>query len=447
MGKSIVSLDAELSVIGCILVDFESTMKTVCEILRPEHFADSILAETYALAYKRYCESARDLSIVTAVEHLKGDFPVSDCKERLAKAMEITVSTSVASEHANVVKNHYKARECQKLLTNALGSLPDTVHIDQNIEMIADKLGEIIREKEKNRLQSIREPIVDAYIGAYQAIGDDGRVDTGFSELDKYLDGIFPSDLAILGARPGVGKSAVALQIAQHVTRKTGKVVAFYSLEMSIQQLCQRMLAANSGVLLRDIQNHKAPANESSNLCKIAEAIQKMFKILINENGDTTVTDIRRDCQKIKNLGLIVIDYIQLMNTTERFYNRNDAVGSISRGLKVLAKDLDVPILALSQLNREKSDNEKPSLSDLRESGSLEQDATAVIALWNNEEEGYINATILKNRHGRAGNSAVLHFEKSIMQVKQSAKPYIEPEKKKRRIRAQEDTDEDQIQF
>ena len=160
MGRSIVSLDAELSVIGCILVDFESTMKTVCEILRPEHFADSILAETYALAYKRYCESARDLSIVTAVEHLKGDFPVSDCKERLAKAMEITVSTSVASEHANVVKNHYKARECQKLLTNALGSLPDTVHIDQNIEMIADKLGEIIREKEKNRLQSIREPIV-----------------------------------------------------------------------------------------------------------------------------------------------------------------------------------------------------------------------------------------------------------------------------------------------
>ena len=253
--------------------------------------------------------------------------------------------------------------------------------------------------------------------------------------------------MAILGARPGVGKSAVALQIAQHVARKTGKVVAFYSLEMSIQQLCQRMLAANSGVSLRDIQNHKAPANEASNLCKIAEAIQKMFKILINENGDTTVTDIRRDCQKIKNLGLIVIDYIQLMNTTERFYNRNDAVGSISRGLKVLAKDLDVPILALSQLNREKSDNEKPSLSDLRESGSLEQDATAVIALWNNEEEGYINATILKNRHGRAGNSAVLHFEKSIMQVKQSAKPYIEPEKKKRRIRAQEDTDEDQIQF
>lgn len=430
--NTIVNPDAELGLIGCILVDFEPAMEQVSEGIRSEYFSNPVLEAAYQLAEERFQRGQKELDTVSLMEGLKGRFSEDQVKPLLIQALERAPSAQLCREYADAVQASYKARECQRLYLDGLGAIKDTGHIEAHMEATADKLDKLLNDRRKSRLIPMKESILDTYQKAFEDRRKD-RIDTGFLELDVFLDGLFPSDFAILAARPGVGKSVMALTIARNVAQKTGKTVAYYSLEMSREQLNQRLLSAASQIPLREIKNHRVPKEEAQKFAAAADQLSRL-PIEINDDAAVTVEDIRRDCRRVKNLGLIIVDYVQLMTPKGRFATRNDAVGSISRALRVLAMDLNVPVLALSQMNRESECYEKPRLSDLRESGSLEQDATTVMAMWKQEEPGLINVSILKNRNGETGKTSVLSFTGATMTMRQAQMGYEEPKRRGKRF-------------
>ncbi|MGI5958992.1 MAG: replicative DNA helicase [Massiliimalia sp.] len=428
----IINPDAELGLIGCILVDFQYTMERVGENTKPDFFSNRVLASVYQLAENRFDSGQNDLDTVSLMEGLKGRFSEDQVKPILVQALERVPSVQLCQEYADAVRASFQARECQKIYLDGLAKIKDTGQIEQNMESAAEQLDRLLNDRRKSRLVSVKESILDAYRGAFES-RKGYRLDTGFSELDVFLDGLFPSDFAILAARPGVGKSVMALTVARNVAEKAGKTVAYYSLEMSVEQMNQRLLAMAGQVPLKSIKNGSVCGNDIQKLGAAADHLARL-PIQFVDDAAITVEDIRRDCRRVKNLGLIIVDYVQLMTPKGRFATRNDAVGSISRSLRVLAMDLNVPVLALSQMNRESENYEKPRLSDLRESGSLEQDATTVMAMWKQEEPGLVNVSILKNRNGETGKTSVLSFAGATMTMRQAQMGYEEPKRRGKRF-------------
>ncbi len=249
-------------------------------------------------------------------------------------------------------------------------------------------------------------------------------ISTGFLDLERVLNGLQRSDMIILAARPSMGKTALALNIAKNAARK-GNVVAIFSLEMGAGQLAKRLLATESGVNSQRINRGELDYNEMEQLLLAVDRLSKL-KVYIDDNGGQTILEIRSKARRLAHevgLDLIVIDYLQLM-TGRRAENRQQEISDISRNLKTLARELDVPILALSQLSRsvELRAEKKPQLSDLRESGSLEQDADIVMFLYreeyyNREESDKANVAeviIAKNRNGPT-TAVNLYFDKETM--------------------------------
>jgi replicative DNA helicase len=241
--------------------------------------------------------------------------------------------------------------------------------------------------------------------------------ETGFPDLDRILMGLNDSDLILIASRPGMGKTSIALNIALNVAKKSGKTVAVFSLEMSREQLAMRLLASSSYVDGKRLHTGRLHEDEWVRLAQAATYISDS-KLKINDDASLTVTEMNAQCRRISDLGLIVIDYMQLMSAaTDRGHrgeNRVQIVSEISRTMKVMAKELNVPIICLSQLSRDNEkrakDDRRPQLSDLRESGSLEQDADIVMGLYRddyyNEESEMPNIAeciILKNRRGETG--------------------------------------------
>ena len=432
---SIINPDAELGLMGCMLVDLEGTMEQVSGDMSAGYFSNPVLEAAYQLAEERFQRGQKELDTVSLMEGLKGRFPEEQVKPLLVQALERAPSARLCGEYAAAVRASFQARECQRLYLDGLEEVRDTGHIEEHMESAAQKLDQLLNDRRKSRLIPIRESILDTYRKAFEDQRKD-RIDTGFSELDVFLDGLFPSDFAILAARPGVGKSVMALSIARNVAQKAGKTVAYYSLEMSAEQLNQRLLSMTAQVPLKAIKNHRVPKGDAQKLAAAADQLARL-PIELNDDAAITVEDIRRDCRRVKNLGLIIVDYVQLMTPRGKFVTRNDAVGSISRGLRVLAMDLNVPVLALSQMNRESESYEKPRLSDLRESGSLEQDATTVMAMWKQDQQGLINVSILKNRNGETGKTSVLCFAGETMTLRQAQIGYEEPKRRGKRFSQQ----------
>ena len=232
---------------------------------------------------------------------------------------------------------------------------------------------------------------------------------SGFSDLDAVTTGLNRTDLIVLAARPAMGKSALAINMAVNCCKKTGRDVAIFSLEMGKEQLASRILSSEAKVNNTSLRNGQISEEDWNKLAQAADVIGRL-PIYLDDGAGITVPQMKAKLRRMKNLGLVVIDYIQLMESPNKHSSRVNEVSEITRQLKLMAKDLNVPVIALSQLSRnsEKRDDKRPMLSDLRESGSIEQDADIILFLYrgayyeqDSEDKSVAECIVAKNRHGQ----------------------------------------------
>lgn len=313
----------------------------------------------------------------------------------LVDCMNMCPSVSAAEDHAEYIHAQAKERRLRSRIDEALtsqsgdGLAVEIAGICQ--DYISGKLG-----RSHTMAQTLNK-LMDS-LSAPPA----NRVETGFTRVDALLKGIRAGNLVIVAARPAAGKSIWAQCVAMNVAR-TGKSVLLYSLEMSDEELGERIIAGASGVQLDKITDHTLDEQAWK---RLSEACQYLYDLplIINDDPGVTTSKIRAEARTTKNLGLIIIDFMTLMKSEGKYDSRNLEVGAISRELKLLAMELNIPIIVLSQLNRSVSDTDRPTLAALRDSGELEQNANKVIFLWNIDvEQGIKGVAVAKNRQGRCG--------------------------------------------
>lgn len=430
------SLEAERAVLGACLLD-RSALDSVQEKLAPGDF----YAPAHRLIYECVCrlaEADSPCDLVTVGEALRGsgDLERVGGVTYLSGLMDAVPSLSSATYYAGIVADKSRMRALAGAMTAVLGGVQEGgLSIQELLEMAEKSVFDISQERLKGELVPLQDLLMEVYqqMSDIKAAGGVTGVPT-FSDLDRmYLSGLQKGDLVILAARPGCGKTSMAMNIAQNAAVRHGMTVAVFSLEMPKEQLVQRMLCTEAKVDHARVRKGMA---SSSDFTRLAQAVSSMAsaRIYIDDSMSINTTAMRSKCRKLKldaGLDLIVVDYIQLMQSasSRRVENRQLEVADISRSLKELAKELDVPVLALSQLSRQaENSKEPPGLAHLRESGALEQDADVVIMLhrpkategkdkegddegWKNNSLGEnVQVIVAKHRNGPAGSLEMLFF-------------------------------------
>lgn len=411
------SLEAEQSVLGSILID-SRCVTDIIGILKPEDFYLQQNREIYETIYTMFNYS-QTIDPVTVLEKMRELGVYHDnSRDYIMQLMEITPTAANAVRYANIVRDKAMLRG----LAQAADEISDTVYsqVGTPSEMLesAEKKIYGLRKGERGdsleHIGTILHKVFDRLTELSQSDSAIPGLSTGLQDLDRKINGLNKSDLLLVAARPAMGKSAFALNIAVNVAKKYKKTVAVFNLEMSREQLAMRLLASESFIELQKLATGKLSEEEWSKLC-MASASLSQTDIRIDDNPTVTVADINAKCRRLDNLGLVIIDYLQLMNGSgygKNSENRVTIVGEISRSLKIMAKELNVPVICLSQLSRavESRTDKRPILSDLRESGAIEQDADSVMFLYrdeyyneNTEEKGIAECIVAKNRHGETG--------------------------------------------
>ncbi len=442
-----VAKSAEMCVIGSILVDAKALVN-VMQTLKPEHFYFDELKAAYQASWELSSEG-KSIDFVSVLKKLvaKGFYDEKQAKQMLLECADLVPSISQAEAYAKTVVDSFKARKLQEIGTRLAFDGVFADNVNEVADEIMSELYEVVSGQHKKQLKTVGDIGTQIFEG-YSNDGQDleNRSHTGFSRLDEILKGMFAGNLIILAARPKVGKTAFALSIAENIA-KSGKTVAFYSLEMESSEIYERLLSKRSKIPMntlidRRFKDKRRPQKvRAEEINKIAESIDEIYSlpIKINDNPACTVNDVRLESRLVKDLGLIVIDYLQLMRSTKRFENRNLEVGSICRELKCLASELGVPILCLSQLNRTSDESTRPSPSELRDSGSIEQDANKVILMWSIEknlnerglvESKTIGVDVALNRRGTTGVT-LFNFNGNYMKFTELDRKYEEPKPKK----------------
>jgi len=408
---------AEQAVIGAMLID-ERTVSEVIGILNAKDFYSSVNGDIFESMYSMF-SNGKPVDLITVRAQLIVDGASSDDVDTyLRDLMLITPSAANAVEYAHTVKDLSLLRGIMDAGNDISEMAVSGEGGAMNILEAAEKKVYSLRAgRSRAELESISKILEKVYIQVQEAaargVGIPG-ISTGFSDLDRYIMGLNKSDLIFIASRPGMGKTSFALNIALNVAKESGKQVAIFSLEMSREQLAMRMLSSQARVDNKRLQTGRLNASEWNSLAEAAEYI-RTTDLLINDDASLTVAEMNAQCRRLTNLGLVVIDYLQLMSAASnerghRSENRVQVVSEISRMMKVMAKELDIPIICLSQLNRESEKtkgNNRPMLSQLRESGSIEQDADIVMGLYrddyyNDESEvpNEAECILLKNRRG-----------------------------------------------
>ena len=288
--------------------------------------------------------------------------------------------------------------------------------VSKIVDLAEQRIFEIAEKNIRRDFVHIRDVIMETYERLSKLQDSDSEelqgVQTGFTDLDRYVGGFGKGNLIIVGARPGIGKTSFCLNLGTNIAKKTKKAVCFFSLEMSSEELVARVISSESMVLAEKLKTGKLDKDDWSNIANACSTLSET-EIYIDDTSNIGLTAMKAKLRRVKNLGLVVVDYLQLMEseTKRRDGSRVNEIGDISRGLKLLAKDLNVPVIVCSQLSRssEKEKERKPMLSDLRDSGSIEQDADMVIFLsrdfYGNDPEkaNLVDVTLAKNRHGSSG--------------------------------------------
>ena len=411
------SLEAEQAVLGSILID-SRCVSDVVVILKPDDFYLQQNREIFETIYTMFNYS-QTIDPVTVLDKLKElGYYHDNSRDYILQLMEITPTAANAVRYARIVREKAMLRG----LDQAASDITEMVHegVGTPAEMLetAEKKIFALRKGENGdsleHIGTVLHRVFDNLAELAQSDSNIPGLSTGMRDLDTKINGLNKSDLLLVAARPAMGNSAFALNIALNVARTYKKTVAMFNLEMSREQLVMRLLANESWVDSKKLATGKLTDEEWSKISLGAAALSQT-DIRIDDNPSITVAEMNAKLRRLDNLGLVIIDYLQLMQSSgygKANENRVQVVGDISRSLKIMAKELNVPVLCLSQLSRavESRQDKRPIMSDLRESGAIEQDADSVMFLYrdeyyneNTEDKGVAECIVSKNRHGETG--------------------------------------------
>ena len=419
------SVEAEQSVLGSILLDKEA-MISVSETLVPEDFYKEAHKVIYESMLKLY-NSQSEIDLITLTDELRDQGYLDDIGgiAYITSLSTVVPTTSNIKYYVNIVKEKSISRQLISAANDIINLGYDgSAKVEYVLENAEKKIFDISQERATNDFQPINQVISEALSmleKLYEEKNDVTGLTTGFRDLNKKINGLQRSDLLLIAARPAMGKTAFALNLVQNAALKGDASVAVFSLEMSKEQLVQRMIASQSTVELKKIKTGTLAANDWPRITD-GMAVLSGAKIHIDDTPGIKISELRSKCRKLKiekGLDLVLIDYLQLMEGEGQNESRQQEIAKISRSLKILAKELDCPVVALSQLSRapEQRADHRPMLSDLRESGSIEQDADIVMFLYRDEyynpdtEKKNIGEVIVaKNRHGETGTVELVWF-------------------------------------
>ena len=419
------SLEAEQALLGSILID-SRCIADVIGIVKPEDFYLQQNREIFEAVYTmfNFSETIDPVTILNKMQELGTHRDNS--RSYVLQLMEITPTAANAVRYANIVKDKAMLRGLGQAATDINEMVYDGVGTPAEMLESAEKKIYALRKGERGEslehIGTVLHKVFDHLTELSQSDSAIPGLSTGLRDLDTKINGLNKSDLVLVAARPAMGKSALALNLGVNVAKKYNKTVAIFNLEMSREQLALRLLASEGFLELQKLVTGKLSEEEWNKLCMASTALAQT-DIRIDDNPTVTVADINAKCRRLDNLGLVVIDYLQLMNGSGYGKgggdNRVTVVGEISRALKIMAKELNVPVICLSQLSRavESRTDKRPILSDLRESGAIEQDADVVMFLYrdeyyneNSEEKGLAECIVAKNRHGETGTVKMQWF-------------------------------------
>lgn len=409
---------AEQAVLGSMLVDKDAVISAV-EILKAEDFYREDNKEIYAAMFELY-SLGKHIDMITVKDQLtlRGTIEKVGGTEYIAMLIDNVPTTSNIESYVKIVEEKSITRQLIKAANNILKlGYAQTEEVDALVEKAEKDIFDIMQSRNSKGYASIKEILVSTFDQIEEMFQNKNKVsglETGFVDLDSKISGLNKSDLLIVAARPAMGKSAFVLNIATFVALHLKVPVMVFSLEMSKEQMVNRILCSESEVDSMKVRNADLNSEE---WLKLGEASGKLSEmpLYIDDTPGLSSAELRAKCRKAKlekNIGLVIIDYLQLMESKTKSPSRQQEISEISRSLKILAKELSVPVIALSQLSRatESRTDHRPMLSDLRESGAIEQDADIVMFL---HREDYYNADtekknvaeviISKNRSGSTG--------------------------------------------
>ena len=410
------SVEAEQAVIGSMMIDPKCIPSVIEALTEDDFYIETNRMIFSAISYM--FTSGRLIDPVTVIDEMKlmGNKQQAN-RDYFIQLIETTPTSANVLEYCKIVRGKSMLRELQDISSEITQLTMDEQEDPQTIAELAEqKIYSVRQGREIKGLKTINMAIAEVYNHLDEMSKHPGGLPglpTGFSELDRMIGGLNKSDLILMASRPGMGKTSLALNIARSAIKDSDKTVVIFQLEMSSQQLAMRML---SGEALVDNKKLRMGTLTDDDWDRIAGAATSLTKshIMIDDNSGITVSEMKAKCRRLgSDLGLIVVDYLQLMHSGKRNDNRVQEVAEISRSLKIMAKDLNVPVLCLSQLSRgpESRQDKRPMLSDLRESGSIEQDADIVLFIYRPdyyadakpEERNKAEIIIAKNRHGEVG--------------------------------------------
>jgi replicative DNA helicase len=424
------SIDAEQSVIGALLIDRDAVIE-VADFLRPQDFYRQAHGTIYGAILELY-ERREPVDIVTVSETLERNASL----EQVGGSAYLTSLINLTPTAVNAI--HYgRIVERKAVLRNLIGAAgkiasigyEDSAEVSEAIDRAEQELFSVSERRVVSGFSPLKTLLHSAYDRLdylHQHKGEISGIRTGFTDLDTLTSGLQKSDLVIVAARPSVGKTSLALNFTEHAAVQEGKSVGVFSLEMSKEQLVLRLLSSVANI---DSQRLRTGFLEEMDFTRLAPAMNALAEapVYIDDTPNISTMELRTKARRLQaevGLDMLVVDYLQLMqsSTNARDANRVQEVSEITRGLKGLARELQVPVIALSQLSRqtEMRESKEPRLSDLRESGSIEQDSDLVMFLWREKERGgeeedpdgeVINLRLAKHRNGPTGDTK-LYFKK-----------------------------------
>lgn len=439
------NVEAEMSTLGSLMLDKEAIFRVI-DALAPHDF--------YKAAHRDIFEAMMDLfsrrepiDILSLTARLKekGRLEEVGGTSYLTSLVNTVPTASHVAHYASIVRKKRLLRDLIEAASH-IGQLgyQEAEEVENLIDEAEQKIFSISKDSLRQEFFAVREALDEAWERIDKLHKGDGvirGVPTGFPDLDNYLSGLQKSDLIILAARPSLGKTSLALNIARNAARDEKNAVGIFSLEMSREQLVDRLIAAEAGVDLWRIRTGRMRSDEYGNdFVRVRDSMESLSrsKIFIDDTPSPTVMELRGKARRLQSehgLNLLIIDYLQLMKGHGRVESRTQEVSEISRGLKAMAKELNIPVLALSQLSRgiEMRPSALPKLSDLRESGSIEQDADVVMFIYredkvkeNSDRKNIADILIEKHRNGPTGKVQV-YFHEETASFRSIAKHFEEP--------------------
>lgn len=410
------NIDAEQIVLGSLIID-SSLISRLSGRLTPDHFHIRVHSKIYDVIQRLFL-GGDEINIVSVTEHCMRQSvfeTVDEARTYLFKLTDASVEKSSIESYAEILDEKFLVRRLilasKDIYDLASAGTEEPQHL---LDYAEKKIYEIRNDKEIKGLLHIG-PLVKetlqnlAFLTEHPEEANKKGMSSGFPSLDKVIFGLNPSDLILIAARPAMGKTAFALNIAVNAARMhRNKKIAVFNLEMSREQLVSRMLSSEGRVSSEQMRNGRIEVSQWRGLSEAAEMLNEI-ELYVDDSANITIGEMKAKLRRVENLGLVVIDYLQLMSTGRKDGNRVSEISELTRNLKVMAKELRVPIITLSQLSRgpEARTDKRPVLSDLRDSGSIEQDADIVLFLYRDvyytkdeENVGGAECIVAKNRHG-----------------------------------------------